>query len=125
MIDPRLQRLMELEQGFEEHPGRKRGGSGTTGIGIRSASSIGNPPSGGLFPRDQAIGYDRMLREQDEYDELMGQAAPTRMRVINAGPVSMPASPLQGLQAASPFSPTQLAEGRMPHSDFMKRYGRG
>lgn len=101
-----ITRLLEILQGFEQFPGRAPGGSGPTGIG--HVSSIGHAPSGGLFPQQTAQDYDRLVREQLEYLDLVGDA-PTRVR-HNFGEEAQPAP-----------TPDPQGYGAGTHEQFMAR----
>lgn len=131
MYDP-TQRLLELEEGFQQYPGRRPGGSGITGIGhARALGGLVGPPS-----RQTLQDYSRMLEEQQEYMQLVGNE-PTRVSFSRQPP--NPA--LAGLLGAGETNPFMLRPRRMnpswttapkynstampePHNDFMKRYGR-
>lgn len=97
-MDP-IQRLLELYQGFERHPGRAPGGSGTTGVGRPVANSLVSTPnspglvaggltggtvSGGLLPKMQAKGYGRMIGEQQEFQGLQDQHGSRFQRIFAA-----------------------------------------
>lgn len=88
-----LARLLELEEGFRRHPGRRPGGSGATGIG--RVSSIGHAPSGGMLTRGDALGYDRMVREQMEYEQLRNPNSAMKVR-HNMAPQSLAIDALLG-----------------------------
>jgi hypothetical protein len=132
-----LNRLWDLEDSFTRFPGRRPGGNGATGIG--KVSSIGHAPSGGLLPKQQAVGYDRMVRDQMEYEQLLNPNEAMKVRhnlapqslaidaLLGGEPYTGPVNPAwtdgAGMEAAL-RNRTGTGRNYQSHEQFKKRYGR-
>lgn len=132
-----LMRLLELEEGFQQFPGRRPGGNGATGIG--HMLSMGHAPSGGLLPRQDAKAYGQMVNEQMEYEQLANPGEQMRVR-HDMAPQSLAIDALLGGEPyTGPVNPSWTDAGGatdalrertgtgnhfQSHDQFKKRFGR-
>ena len=91
------QRIGRIEEGWKQNPGRRPGGSGSTGLASQDAQ-----------------GWSEMLNEQVEHQNLQNTLDGKPLSVIQlqeSVPKRQVPPPLSGASATT-------------HNDFLKRYGR-